>query len=50
MKLADIQEITTKNHEGKEHSLLLITPLQPIVAKPLDLGADIVMHSATPNI
>jgi cystathionine beta-lyase/cystathionine gamma-synthase len=47
MKLADIQEIAQIT---KKHNILLAvdnTFATPYLQKPLDLGADIVMHSAT---
>jgi cystathionine beta-lyase len=46
MKLADIQEIAASQ---REKILFAVdnTFATPYLQKPLDLGADIVMHSAT---
>jgi cystathionine beta-lyase/cystathionine gamma-synthase len=46
MKLADIQEIAAITKK-KKFFLQYNTFATPYLQKPLDLGADIVMHSAT---
>jgi cystathionine beta-lyase/cystathionine gamma-synthase len=48
MKLADIAEIK-KNYQKKANVLFAVdnTFATTTFAKPLDLGADVVMHSAT---
>ena len=47
MKLADIQEISKITKEKKIWLAVDNTFATPYLQKPLDLGADIVMHSAT---
>lgn len=47
MKLADIQEIAKITKENKIWLAVDNTFATPYLQKPLDLGADIVMHSAT---
>ncbi|MCD0464655.1 cystathionine gamma-synthase [Flavobacterium sp. ENC] len=47
MKLADIQEISKITKERKIWLAVDNTFATPYLQKPLDLGADIVMHSAT---
>lgn len=50
LKLVDIEAIAKK---AKEHGLLVVvdnTFASPAIQKPLDLGADIVVHSATKYI
>lgn len=47
MKLADIQEISKITKEHKIWLAVDNTFATPYLQKPLDLGADIVMHSAT---
>nr|WP_294927665.1 cystathionine gamma-synthase [uncultured Flavobacterium sp.] len=47
MKLADIQEIAKITKENKVWLAVDNTFATPYLQKPLDLGADIVMHSAT---
>ncbi|MEP6931505.1 MAG: cystathionine gamma-synthase [Flavobacterium sp.] len=47
MKLADIQEISKITKEHKIWFAVDNTFATPYLQKPLDLGADIVMHSAT---
>jgi cystathionine beta-lyase/cystathionine gamma-synthase len=47
MKLADIQEIAKITKENKILFAVDNTFATPYLQKPLDLGADIVMHSAT---
>lgn len=49
MKIADIEEISTKVKDENSEILVAVdnTFATPYLQKPLDLGADIVMHSAT---
>jgi len=50
LKLADIKAITALTREHKIISVVDNTFASPILQKPLDLGADIVLHSTTKYI
>lgn len=47
LKITDIEKVTTKAREHGVTSIVDNTFASPYFQKPLDLGADVVMHSAT---